>query len=75
MSDEKTFLAVDSIKSGDVINNGSYDILLVEDPHYNEAMGRWACKGRRWLTSRRVWQDRVETYGWTLARAPKHTPK
>jgi len=51
---------------GHIINNGHYDIMLLSDPIQDDD-GRWLAKGRRWVRSRKAWEEKPATYGWVVA--------
>lgn len=59
------------LMAGDIINNGFYDIMLLDRPRMNDN-GRWSAKGRRWVPSAKKWQDKVATYGWEGDPLPPH---
>jgi hypothetical protein len=55
-------MANETLGPGDIINNGHYDVRLVEAPYQCE--DGWRARGVRWVPSRKAWQDKVAVYGW-----------
>lgn len=53
------------LKAGDVVNNGFYDIQLIETPRWNDTHNRWMCRGYRWVKTRARWEAKFRLYGWT----------
>lgn len=66
----KAILDERSFRTGFIINNGHYDILLLTDAEQDED-GRWRAKGRRWIKTRKVWEDAPTSYGWTVGYTPQ----
>lgn len=52
------------LKPGDVVNNGFYDIQLIEIPRWNDTHRRWMARGYRWVPTNNAWEAKPKLYGW-----------
>lgn len=62
----------ENLIAGDIINNGFYDIELIERPRWNDTHNRWFARGYRWLKTRKAWEAKPRLYGWDGDPLPPH---